>query len=225
MTTDIARRKFIAALGGAAAAWPLAARAQQGEGIRRICLLQGLAENDPVAQANNAAFVQGLQQLGWTDGRNVRIDFRWGGGDAAAISKNAMELVARARRNPCSCCVCWAVVAGDPYDTDRIHDRSRSGRRRVRRKSVATRRQCDRLSEFRIQFVREMAGTAQGDRAGRDASGGPSRFYRPVRGRPVRGDPIGGSGGRRGRRVRSTCAMPPRSSAPSRRSRKPRMAA
>ena len=68
-------------------------RAQQGGGLRRIGLLQGLAADDPVAQANNAAFLQGLQQLGWTDGRNVHIDFRWGAGNASDIRKYASELV------------------------------------------------------------------------------------------------------------------------------------
>jgi putative tryptophan/tyrosine transport system substrate-binding protein len=93
MAIDIARRRFIAALGGATAVWPLAARAQQGEGMRRIGLLQGLAAGDLAAQANNAAFLEGLQQLGWTDGRNVRIDIRWGAGNAAEIRKYAAELV------------------------------------------------------------------------------------------------------------------------------------
>jgi putative ABC transport system substrate-binding protein len=92
----IGRRKFIAALGGATVVWPIAPRAQQGEGMRRIGLLQGLAENDPVAQANNAGFLQGLQQLGWTDGRTVHIDFRWGAGNAADIRKYAAELVSLA---------------------------------------------------------------------------------------------------------------------------------
>ena len=68
------RREFITLLGGAAAAWPLAARAQQGERMRRIGVLMSLAADDPEAQARIAAFLQGLQQLGWTDGRNVRID-------------------------------------------------------------------------------------------------------------------------------------------------------
>jgi putative ABC transport system substrate-binding protein len=94
MAIDIGRRKFISAFGGAAATWPLTARAQQGEPVRRIGLLQGLAAADPVAQANNAAFLQGLQQLGWTDGRNVRIDIRWGTGTVADIRKYAAELVA-----------------------------------------------------------------------------------------------------------------------------------
>jgi putative tryptophan/tyrosine transport system substrate-binding protein len=89
------RREFIAGLGGAAA-WPVVARSQQGQPVRRIGLLQGLAADDLVAQANNAAFLQGLQQLGWIDGRNVHIDFRWGAGNAADISKYAEELVALA---------------------------------------------------------------------------------------------------------------------------------
>src|SRR5271167_3889000 len=90
----LGRRQFISAFGGAAAVWPLAARAQQGERMRRIGLLQGLAADDPVAQANNSAFLQGLQQLGWIDGRNVHIDFRFGAGSAADTHKYAAELVA-----------------------------------------------------------------------------------------------------------------------------------
>jgi putative ABC transport system substrate-binding protein len=91
----IRRREFITLLGGAAA-WPLAARAQQAERMRRIGLLQTLAADDSEAQARNAAFVQGLQQLGWTDGRNVRIDIRFAAGNADNIRKYAAELVALA---------------------------------------------------------------------------------------------------------------------------------
>lgn len=90
------RREFITFIGGTAFTWPLAARAQQSEGMRRTGLLQGLAADDPVAQANNAAFVQGLQQLGWTDGRNVHIDFRFGAGNANNRRKNAEEIAALA---------------------------------------------------------------------------------------------------------------------------------
>jgi ABC-type uncharacterized transport system substrate-binding protein len=90
------RRAFISLLGGAAAAWPLAARAQQSDRMRRIGVLNGQAANDPDAQANIAAFLQGLQQLGWTDGRNVRIDHRWAAGNPADIRKYAAELVALA---------------------------------------------------------------------------------------------------------------------------------
>ena len=90
------RREFITLLGGAAAAWPLAARAQQPERMRRIGVLINLAADDPQSQARLAAFQQGLQQLGWTDGRNVRIIARWGAGDADRIRRYAAELVALA---------------------------------------------------------------------------------------------------------------------------------
>jgi putative ABC transport system substrate-binding protein len=93
----VIRRQFIMFLVGAAAAWPLAARAQKhGEGARRIGVLYGQAADDPEAQARAAAFQQRLQQSGWTDGRNVRIDYRWGGGNADRIRKYAAELVALA---------------------------------------------------------------------------------------------------------------------------------
>jgi len=94
MASHIGRRKFLATLGGAAAAWPLAARAQQTERIRRIGVLMNLAADDPESSARLTAFVQGLQELGWTDGRNVRIDTRWGAGDAELIRRYAVELVA-----------------------------------------------------------------------------------------------------------------------------------
>jgi len=90
------RREFISLLGGAAAAWPFAARAQQGERMRRIGVLMPLAEDDPEGQSRLRAFVQGLQQLGWTDGRNLRIDIRWGAGDAERIRRYAAELAALA---------------------------------------------------------------------------------------------------------------------------------
>ena len=90
------RREFITLLGGAAAAWPLAARAQQGERMRRIGVLMPFAEDNPVGQARLAAFRQGLLQLGWADGRNVRIDSRWGAGDASLTRTYARELVALA---------------------------------------------------------------------------------------------------------------------------------
>ena len=71
------RRQFITLLGSTAAAWPLAARAQQAERMRRIGALLALAADDAYGQAQVAAFQQALQQLGWNDGRNVRIDIRW----------------------------------------------------------------------------------------------------------------------------------------------------
>jgi len=90
------RREFITLLGGAAAAWPLAARAQQGERMRRVGLLLTAAADDPESLARVGAFLQGLQELGWTDGRNVRLEYRWGSGDAERIRKYAGELVALA---------------------------------------------------------------------------------------------------------------------------------
>jgi ABC-type uncharacterized transport system substrate-binding protein len=89
------RREFITLLGGAAV-WPLAARAQMGERVRQIGVLTGSAADDPDAQTRVAALRQGLQQLGWIEGRNLRIDARWGAGDAAAIRKAATELAALA---------------------------------------------------------------------------------------------------------------------------------
>jgi putative ABC transport system substrate-binding protein len=92
----VRRREFIRLVAGAAAAWPLATRAQQGERTRRIGVLANLSENDPEGQVRLAAFLQGLQELGWTVGRNVRIDFRWAVGDVERNRKNAAELVALA---------------------------------------------------------------------------------------------------------------------------------
>ena len=90
------RRAFITLLGGAAASLPLASRAQQADRVRRIGVLVGAGADGLDAQARQGAFLQGLQQLGWTDGRNVRIDTRWGGANADDIRKYAAELVALA---------------------------------------------------------------------------------------------------------------------------------
>jgi len=92
----IKRREFITLLGGAAIAWPLAARAQQGKRMRRVGALMPYAANDPQAQTRNAAFLQGLQQLGWTVGTNVQIDYRWSAGNENDTRKYAAELVALA---------------------------------------------------------------------------------------------------------------------------------
>src|SRR5437773_77750 len=89
------RREFITLLGGAAA-WPFAVRAQQAGGMRRIGVLMTTAADDPEGQARMMAFVQGLQQLSWTNGRNVRIEIRWSGADADRIRRYAAELVALA---------------------------------------------------------------------------------------------------------------------------------
>jgi putative tryptophan/tyrosine transport system substrate-binding protein len=95
MASHIGRRKFLATLGGAAAAWPLVARAQQAERARRIGVLMAIAENDREGQDRVAAFREGLQKLGWVEGRNVRIDMRWATpGDVESIQRFAKELVA-----------------------------------------------------------------------------------------------------------------------------------
>jgi putative ABC transport system substrate-binding protein len=94
--SDMRRRDFITLLGGAAVAWPLAARAQQVERMRRVGVLMPSAEDDPEGQSRLRAFMQGLQQSGWTDGRNLRIDIRWGAGDAERIRRYAAELAALA---------------------------------------------------------------------------------------------------------------------------------
>ena len=90
------RRAFITLLGGAAAAWPLVARAQQREQMRRIGVLMNLTADDAEGQGRLAAFMQGLQQAGWSVGRNVRVDLRWGGGDPELYRSHAAELVALA---------------------------------------------------------------------------------------------------------------------------------
>jgi putative ABC transport system substrate-binding protein len=88
------RREFVALVGGAAATWPPAARAQQGERVRRIAILMGVDNADN--RANYAAFLQALQQLGWIDGQNVRIETRWAGGSASDIRKYVTDIVALA---------------------------------------------------------------------------------------------------------------------------------
>jgi putative tryptophan/tyrosine transport system substrate-binding protein len=90
------RRDFIKATAGSAAAWPLAARAQQRERMRRIGMLMAYNANDQQAQTRNAAFLQGLQQLGWTVGQNVQIDYRWSAGNLDDTRKDAADLVALA---------------------------------------------------------------------------------------------------------------------------------
>jgi putative ABC transport system substrate-binding protein len=90
------RREFIALLGGGVAGWPLAARAQQPQRMRRIGVLMSLAADDSEAQSRLTAFAQGLQELGWSEGRNIRTEYRWSGGDAERLRKYAAELVALA---------------------------------------------------------------------------------------------------------------------------------
>jgi putative tryptophan/tyrosine transport system substrate-binding protein len=90
------RREFVTLLSGTAVAWPLAARTQQADRMRRVGVLETRAADDPEGQARRAVFLQGLQELGWTDGRNVRIDYRWAAADADRAHTYAAELVALA---------------------------------------------------------------------------------------------------------------------------------
>src|SRR5215468_10531669 len=94
MTVTIGRRELLVALGGAAAAWPLTAGAQQRERMRRIGVLMHMAADDPEGQSRVAAFLQGLQEAGWAVGRNVNIDVRWAAGEADRYRRYAMEIVA-----------------------------------------------------------------------------------------------------------------------------------
>src|SRR5580704_12569583 len=96
MAIDIGRRQFVSALGGATLAWSLAARAQQSDKLRLIGVLMPTAADDPLSKARYTAFVQGLQELGWVDGRNVRIEVRSTGGSAEHARPLAAELVALA---------------------------------------------------------------------------------------------------------------------------------
>jgi putative ABC transport system substrate-binding protein len=93
MTACIGRREFITLLGGAAGAWPLAARAQQAGPVRRIGVLMNGAATETAPQSYVAAFVQGLRQLGWTEGQNIRVDIRWNAGDAALARLYGAQLI------------------------------------------------------------------------------------------------------------------------------------
>jgi hypothetical protein len=86
------RREFITIVGGAAAAWPLVARAQPGERVRLVWILEGVSQDTPNADARYTAFAEGLQQLGWTPGHNLKIEMRWGGGDEAATPQGVFYL-------------------------------------------------------------------------------------------------------------------------------------
>ena len=184
------RREFVTLFGGAAATWPLAARAQQAERVRRIGLLTGIAGEDTHTKVRISALMQELQRLGWTEGRNVRIDIRAGEGNLANIRKYAAELVSLAPD---------VIVAAGATPVASLLEATHtvpivftivveSHGRRVCREAVATGRQCDWLYAVRLQFERKMARIAQTGCAERDTGGRASR-YLGVRWRwPVCGD-------------------------------------
>ena len=152
--------------------------------MRRIGVLMTVAADDPESQRRMAAFVQGLQELGWTDGRNVRIDTRWGAGDADRDSQIRGGIGrARAGRHPGpGGTVVGALLqatrtvpivftlAVDPVGAGFVDEPGAAGRQR------------HRFHPVRIRHQREMAGAAQRDRTARDASGGPSRSRPYLRG-------------------------------------------
>jgi putative ABC transport system substrate-binding protein len=113
----VRRRDFIKAIIGSATGWPLTAGAQQGERLRRIGALMNFAEDDPEGQARVAAFGQTLQSLGWTTGRNVQIDIRWGVADAASSRRYAAEMVALAPD---------VILTGASAATAAVHEATRT---------------------------------------------------------------------------------------------------
>ena len=198
---QIGRREFITLLGGAAATWPLAARAQQAEWMRRIGVLLPAMADDPEWQARVGAFLQALALLGWTIGRNVRIDIRWATTNAGEIRRHAAELAALA---PDVILAGGATPAGpllqatsivpivftfgiDPVGAGLVDSLARPG-------GNAT-----GFMSYEFSIGGKWLGVAQGDCAGPDASGGPSRCHASICNEPVcrhtGGGTVAGGGG------------------------------
>ena len=161
--TDVRRREFITLLGGTAAAWPLAARAQQAERVRRIGVLTPFNEGDPEVRSRVLAFQEALREAGWVEGRNIRIDYRWAAGDLDRIRAYAVEIVGLAPEAilGASTPVLAALRKETPNHTDCIHGGLRSRRRRLCCESGATGRQSYRICEFRTGDGREVAAGTQ----------------------------------------------------------------
>jgi hypothetical protein len=149
----IRRREFITLLGGATAAWPLAARAQQPDRtIRQIGVLMGTAESDPNQKALVSVFTQALADTGWKEGTNIRIEQRWGEGDVALLRTKAAEL---ARFKP--------DAASSADNLDSVRECHRPSRHWSGLKSRVSRRQYHRLHQLRIVDGRKMAGISERD--------------------------------------------------------------
>jgi putative ABC transport system substrate-binding protein len=183
------RREFMAGL-GSAAAWPVVARAQEGGRVRRIGVFLPDAASDPESMSRIAALLQGLQELGWTDGRNVRIDFRWGAGEADQYRKVAAELIALApdivvargtlsvaalQRTSRTVPIVFVQVA-DPVGGGIVESLARPG---------------GNTTGFASPEY-EISGTAQSDYPLAHPRCGHARSWQHRRNRSIRGDPVGG---------------------------------
>ena len=193
------RRDFLKLFGGAAM-WPLPTLAQQSERIRRIGVLMAITAGDPQSQIRVVAFEQRLQQLGWTIGRNVRVDYRWSGGNADVARKYAAELIALGPdlvvahttgavaslvEATHTVPIIFAVVA-DPVGAGYVESLSRPRGKR------------HRLHHFRLCICGEMVGAAQRNFTQGNEGSGPSDHCDSSRTCPVQCNPGDGSGARRG---------------------------
>ena len=176
MTAFIGRRQFITLFGGAATAWPLATRAQQGERMQRVGVLMNIAADDADAPVRVAAFAQGLQELGWTIGRNLRIEYRWTAGEADRIRRYAAEIsafspdviiasggahAAAVQRAAPTVPIVFLSV-NDPVAAGLVSSLARPGGN------------CHGFHRIGIWHQRQVAGAAQADRPRRYTGGGPS---------------------------------------------------
>src|SRR5262245_39184220 len=194
MASHIGRRKFLATLGGAAVAWPLAARAQPTERKRRIGIIQPASSDDAEYQVRVGALLEELQHLGWVIGRNIQVETRWTKRDPDDTRKHAAELVALAPDAIVATGISTVgpllqltrtvpivfPAASDPVAAGLVQSLARPG-------GNAT-----GVSLVRIQFEWEMAGVAQTGRAKRHAGGSTSRPCQSLRNCPVRRHPGGG---------------------------------
>jgi hypothetical protein len=189
------RRDFIKAIVGSALTCPHLARAQQNGRIRRIAALMPFTATDAQAQARNAAFLQGLQQLGWTVGRNIQIDYRWSAGNVDDTRKYASELVALAPDIifvPGSSAVAplLQVTRSIPVVFTMVADPVGSG---FVTSPVASRRQRHGFHDIRVRHWREVAGSTQATYNGPKTCGGHTGSLHHCGNWPVGRYPIGGA--------------------------------